>query len=259
MESAGPRYLLIEVATGAGVAQQAWDDNVPDGLTQREGAPDQPGVYVPLEEVDLETHAIVVVSSGTSSSCPAWPEDVRLTDSHVEVDLAADVGADAACTDDLAPYRAVLAVERDRLPTTDALPIETLLMRLMGEVHRHYRQDPLFRVELSFLLGTGDPRLLAALAHRQATFYEAADQAWQALLDTYGRSMREPFAVRDLSRVMAAQVVGSVVIWFSDPDILRDPLGEEGASLMSRAMVAIFNQLTVSADGEAGSATRRRP
>ena len=71
-----------------------------------------------------------------------------------------------------------------------------------------------------------------------------ADQAWQALLDTYGLRMRQRFAVRDLTRAMAAQVVGSVVVWFADPDILRDPRGEQEASLMSRVMVAIFDRLT---------------
>jgi len=139
------------------------------------------------------------------------------------------------------------SVAQFRLAESEDLPLETLLMRLMEEVHRHYREDPLFRVELSFLLGAGDDRLRAAIAHRQATFYAAADQAWQALLDTYGRRMRPPFAIRDLTRAVAAQVVGSVVIWFSDPDILLDPLGEEDASLMSRVMVAIFERLTEAA------------
>jgi hypothetical protein len=131
-----------------------------------------------------------------------------------------------------------------RQAESDELPLEKVLGRLMEEVHRHYREDPLFRVELSFLLGTGDPRLRAAIAHRQATFYEVADQAWQALLDTYGLRMRQPFAIRDLTRAMAAQVVGSVVAWFADPDILRDPFGEQDASLMSRVMVAILHRLT---------------
>jgi hypothetical protein len=126
MESVGHRYLVIEVAAGAGVAQRAWDDNVPDGLGERDGPPDEPGVYLPFEEVDLQTHAIVVVSSGTSSSCPAWPDDLRVADSRVEVDLATDVDADAPCTDDLVPYRAVLAVEHDRLPTADDLPIQDI-------------------------------------------------------------------------------------------------------------------------------------
>jgi hypothetical protein len=136
------------------------------------------------------------------------------------------------------------SVVQFREAQSEDLPLETVLMRLMEEVHRHYREDPLFRVELSFLLGTGDARLRAAIAHRQATFYEAADQAWQALLDTYGLRIRPPFAIRDLTRAMAAQVVGSVVVWFSDPEILRDPLGEQDVSLMSRVMVTIFDRLT---------------
>jgi hypothetical protein len=123
MEAVGHRYLVMEVATDERAAQQAWSDNVPEGLPERAGPPDEPGVYVPFDEVDLETHAVVVVSSGTSSSCPAWPADVRLRDTHVEVDLATDVDAGTPCTDDLAPYRVVLAIDRDRLPTPDALPI----------------------------------------------------------------------------------------------------------------------------------------
>ena len=74
--------------------------------------------------------------------------------------------------------------------------------------------------------------------------YEVADRAWQALLDAYRLKIRQPFAIRDLTRAMAAQVVGSVVVWFSDPEILRDPLGEQDASLMSRVMVTIFDRLT---------------
>ncbi|WP_322748171.1 MULTISPECIES: hypothetical protein [unclassified Frankia] len=125
-----------------------------------------------------------------------------------------------------------------------ALPLETVFFRTMEEVHRHYREDPLYRVELSLLFGACDPRLRAALAQRQSEFYEAADQAWQALLDSYDLRIRPPYTVRDLSRVMAAQVAGSVVIWFGDPDILKDPEGEEGRSLMSRSMLAIFERLT---------------
>jgi hypothetical protein len=136
------------------------------------------------------------------------------------------------------------SLARFREAEAEAQPVEVLLIRLMEEVLRHYREDPLFRVELGFLVGAGDPRLHAAIAHRQSTFYDDADAAWGALLDTYGRSMREPFTVRDLTRAMAAQIVGSVVIWFADPDILRDPLGEDEASLASRAMVAIFDRMT---------------
>lgn len=137
------------------------------------------------------------------------------------------------------------SMARFRRAQAEELPLETLLIRLMEEVQRHYREDPLFRVELGFLIGAGDERLRAAIAHRQDAFYVDADRAWQALLDSYGRSMRAPFTIRDLTRAMAAQIIGSVVIWFADPDILRDPLGEEDASLASRVMVAILDRLTV--------------
>jgi hypothetical protein len=47
-----------------------------------------------------------------------------------------------------------------------------------------------------------------------------------------------------LTRAMAAQIVGSVVVWFAEPAILHDPVGEQDASLLSRLMVAIFRRLT---------------
>jgi hypothetical protein len=125
-----------------------------------------------------------------------------------------------------------------------AFPLEAVVLATMEEVHRHYREDPLFRVELSLLLGAGDPRLRAALAHRQTRFYESVDQAWQGLLDVYALRMRPPFRIRDLSRAVAAQIAGSVVVWFADPEILDDPVGEPDRSLMSRSVLAIFDRLT---------------
>ena len=59
-----------------------------------------------------------------------------------------------------------------------------------------------------------------------------------------GLQMRAPFAIRDLSRVIASQIAGSVVTWYADPALLEDPLGEENASLMSRAVLAIFERFT---------------
>jgi hypothetical protein len=54
---------------------------------------------------------------------------------------------------------------------------------------------------------------------------------------------------------VAAQIAGSVVISFADPALLDDPLGEEGRSLMSRSILAIFNSLTEPAEVTAGAAT----
>jgi AcrR family transcriptional regulator len=188
------------------------------------------------------THDGAATAITTGAIYQHWP-----TQADFQIDLLFHI-ADLQAT--LVPGLAESVVQFRDAESED-LPLETVLMRLMEEVHRHYREDPLFRVELSFLLGAGDPRLQAAIAHRQATFYETADRAWQALLDTYGQQMRQPFAIRDLTRAMAAQVAGSVVVWFADPDILLDPLGEQDASLMSRVMLAIFHRLTEPA-GEAG-------
>jgi AcrR family transcriptional regulator len=126
----------------------------------------------------------------------------------------------------------------------DAVPLETVLARTMEEVHRHYREDPLYRVELSLLIGACDPRLRAALNHRMTAFYATADQAWQALLDAYELRMRTPFTIRNLSTAVAAQIAGSVVLWFEDRDGLDDPLGEPGWSLTSRSILAIFERFT---------------
>lgn len=123
-ESAGHPYLWIEVATDPATARQAWEDNVPTELPRGEGRPDEPGLYVPFEDIDLDTQALVVVSSGESGTCPAWVEDLRVLADRVEVDLGSV--DELACTDDFNPYRLVLAVDRDRLPATDDLPLTTI-------------------------------------------------------------------------------------------------------------------------------------
>lgn len=102
----------------------------------------------------------------------------------------------------------------------------------------------MYRVELSFLIGACDERLKAALAHRQSAFYDGVDQAYIALLEAYRLQIRAPFTLRDLSRAVAAQIAGSVVIWNGDPELLNDPMGEPGHSLMSRSILAVFHWLT---------------
>jgi hypothetical protein len=130
-----------------------------------------------------------------------------------------------------------------------AEPLEQVLCRTMEEAHRHYREDPLFRVELGFLISVCDPRVRAALAHRQSTFKATADRAWQSLIDAYGLRLRPPFRIRDLTNAVAAQIGGSVIIWFADPESLEDPAGEDGWSLTSRTILAIFQQFTEPVDG----------
>ncbi|HET9657303.1 MAG TPA: hypothetical protein VFP72_18265 [Kineosporiaceae bacterium] len=136
------------------------------------------------------------------------------------------------------------SLQRFRDAHAAGLPLEKVLMKTMEDVHRHYREDPMYRVELSFLIGACDPRLRAALTHRQDAFYRSVDEAYRGLLAAYGLRMRAPFTIRDLSRVISAQIAGSVVIWHADPGLLDDPLGEKDASLMSRSILAAFERLT---------------
>lgn len=144
------------------------------------------------------------------------------------------------------------SLKRFRDASAAGVPLETVLMSTMEEVHRHYREDPLYRVELSFLVGAIDPRVRAALTVRQEAFYASVDEAYRGLLSAYHRRMRPPFTVRDLSRVIASQIAGSVVTWYADAALLDDPLGEDGTSLMSRAILALFERLTEPVDPPTG-------
>ncbi|HST83330.1 MAG TPA: hypothetical protein VLL08_16465 [Kineosporiaceae bacterium] len=136
------------------------------------------------------------------------------------------------------------SILRFEASAANSLPLEDVLCRTMEEVHRHYREDPLYRVELGFLISVCDPRVRAAVAHRQLAFRATADQAWQGLLDAYGLRLRPPFRIRDLTNAVAAQIGGSIIVWFADPDSLDDPAGQDGWSLASRAILAIFTQFT---------------
>lgn len=114
---AEPRFVVVEIAWDRATAQQAWEENVDASLPDADGTPDAPGRYGSLEQVDLDEQALVVVSSGTSSSCPAWVADLRTDEDRLLVEL--DRAPAQACTDDFVPYRMVLAVDRDRLPGPD--------------------------------------------------------------------------------------------------------------------------------------------
>lgn len=116
-------FLLLEVAHDEGTALRVWTDNVPSELPADEGdPPTASGAYRSLDDVDFARQVVVVVSSGGSSACPPWVRDIRIVGDRVEVHLAREDAQ--ACTDDFQPYRLVLAVDRDRLPDLDALPVE---------------------------------------------------------------------------------------------------------------------------------------
>jgi AcrR family transcriptional regulator len=159
------------------------------------------------------------------------------------------------------------SVHRFRAAAAACVPLEDVLRELAELVYRHYRDDALFRVELSFLIGVRDPRVHRALARRREAFSAVADQAWQGLLDAYGLRLRAPWRIRDLTEAVASCLIGSVVLAFADPgdpaadpgDPAADPgdpaagadrtggaeaQGRDGWSPVSRAVRAVFEAFT---------------
>lgn len=131
-----------------------------------------------------------------------------------------------------------------------SVPVAEVVRGLVREVFRHYGTDPLFRVELGFLIGARDPRVQRALARRREVFSAGADQAWQALLDAYQLQLRPPLRLRDLTDAVAGCLVGAVVLGFAVerdvpgvpevPDVAEVPVPESAA----RAALAVFEAFT---------------
>jgi hypothetical protein len=129
------------------------------------------------------------------------------------------------------------SILRFKAARSRAVPLEELLRQLTEEIDRHYRRDPIFRVELGFLIGVHDPRVQRALAHRQEAFFASADRAWQSLLDTYDLRLRHPYRIRDLTTAVASCLIGSAVLSYADP-------GDQEGSLTARTVRAVFETFT---------------
>lgn len=122
---------LLEIAYDEATAERLWQEQVDGDLADASGAPDAPGRYGGLADVDLDTHVLALWSSGASGSCPSWLSDVTSTDDGVIVALAGSGGE--ICTGDDRPYLQVVAVPRDAVPTEDALPVAIVDAPLPGE------------------------------------------------------------------------------------------------------------------------------
>lgn len=124
---AGRYHGIVEVTHDAAGARRAWRENRPSvtGGTGGTGA----GVHRTLAEVDLSRQALVVWSSGRSSSCPVWLVTLATTPSgSVNVSTGTAVRPGQACTDDYSAYRMLLAVDRDLLPRVGGLPTTDVLL-----------------------------------------------------------------------------------------------------------------------------------
>jgi hypothetical protein len=123
-------FAILEIAYDRATAERAWKENVPASLSRGSGMPEQAGLYGSVDDVNFESQAVVVWSSGQSGSCPEWLSDVRTGDGRVEVEttVGAQVAGQAdepiACTSDYGTYGMILAVARDRLPHPSDLPWE---------------------------------------------------------------------------------------------------------------------------------------
>lgn len=110
---------ILEIAYDPTIAQRAWHENVPDDLPQQSGVPYRPGRFGGLDDVNFETHAVVVWSAG-SSSCPGWLHGLTTGDDTIRATTRERVERDG-CQDIYVPYRMVLAVERSLVPDLSSL------------------------------------------------------------------------------------------------------------------------------------------
>jgi hypothetical protein len=124
------------------------------------------------------------------------------------------------------------------------VPVEEVVRRVLDQNHRYMRENPIFRVVLSFYPSAGNTRVREALGRLEESFMKAACEAWQALLDAYGLRVRPPYQLEHLAGSVEASLLGFHMRWISQPDSLGDPKDEEGWSLVTRSAVMLFTQFT---------------
>lgn len=117
--------LLLEISYDEATARAAWADNVPGDVPAGSGDPGEFGIHADLDDVDFSQDAVVVYSAGQSGSCPAWLVDATYAAGAFDVVESDEVpeGSDG-CSDVRVPYRLVLAVDRDKLPPPEDLPVD---------------------------------------------------------------------------------------------------------------------------------------
>lgn len=174
-----------------------------------------------------------------------------------QVDFQADLLLHIAEIQSTFPIDVDEIATRYRAAAAAGIPLNEVLRLVVDRMNRMCREDSLYAVEFGFLPSAADPRVQRALRQRQDAFLSVAAQSWQSLLDAYLLQPRPPFTSRHLANALAAQFIGSVALWYANPEIDEDPAGEDGWSLTARAVAAIFDAMTMPADaaGHVGGAS----
>jgi len=140
------------------------------------------------------------------------------------------------------------SLDRFAAAAAQGVPATEMVRQVLGENHEYTRNNPLFRVILTFYASAANPRVRQALEHLDEAFTAAANTAWQGLLDAYGLRMRSPYRIRHLTTSIAALLNGFHIYSIVRPESLGDPAGDPRWSLLTRSAVALFEDLTEAAD-----------
>ncbi len=169
-----------------------------------------------------------------------------------QVDYQADLLLHIAEIQSTFPVDVEETATRYRAAAAAGVPLSEVLRLVVERMSRMFREDALYAVEFGFLPSAADPRVRRALRQRQDAFLSVAAQSWQSLLDAYRLQPRPPYTSRHLTNALAAQFIGSVALWYANPEIDADPAGAEGSSLTARSVAALFDAMTMPADAASG-------
>lgn len=120
-------FAVLELAYDDAAATALWTAAVPDDLPTATGDPADAGLYGSLDDVDLTQQVLGLWSSGQSGSCPGWFTSMTTDGESVQLVQAEDLLGGNGCDDSYNPYSQVVIVNRDQVPSQDALPVDAAL------------------------------------------------------------------------------------------------------------------------------------
>ena len=120
-------FAVLELAYDDAAATALWNAAVPDDLPTATGDPTDGGLYGSRDDVDLTQQVLGLWSSGQSGSCPGWLTSMTTDGDRVQLVQAEDLLGGNGCDDSYNPYSQVVILDRDQVPTRDALPLDAHL------------------------------------------------------------------------------------------------------------------------------------